>query len=480
MSASHSPNVSSAVFFRNGFLISESGRELDIPETWSRRTVGALDIATHPETPIVAGTEEGIHVALIGSAFDPERGIYAESAVLAQLLGDSRNQGALYETMDRLAGRFAVVVHSLSGTEIYQDAMGSRSVFYSTAGPAVAASHAELVRAVIGTHFADFFVPFVTSRNYIRRDVKYLPGVASAYEHVLQLTPNTKLLMPQQSVERFWPRETLRRDVDNETAASALVLHLEGLAASLQHQGLRPVIGLTAGTDSRGVFAAVKGLDPYIFTYVRSEKGTAVNSLDAEAAADIAGRYSLHAHAWPIPNRLTLNDADDVFSYAYRLATGYYRGTGSPWLKTLAKLDDGLSHGKFVRGFGGEVMRGFYQNMSRRIDEVSVRQLSNAYDVNSGSNITRRLFGEMMDRTQFTSSGLWGHDPNDIFYWEHRMGTWGSVSLTEADLAMPSMVGYNSRNLFTLFMGLSDSDRRSRAAFELATVTLAPKLEVLQ
>ncbi len=89
--------------------------------------------------------------------------------------------------------------------------MGSRSVFYSVAGPAVAASHAELVREAIGANFADFFVPFIMSKNYVQRDVKYLPGVASPYENVLQLTPNTKLLITEQRTERFWPRETIGR-----------------------------------------------------------------------------------------------------------------------------------------------------------------------------------------------------------------------------------------------------------------------------
>lgn len=473
------PGDSDRVYFRNGFVLAESHRSLAVRGNWSKTHLGAFQVATHPDTLLETASAGDVHLALIGRAFDPERGIYNEADIAAALLNDVRDEALFYATLDRLAGRFAIVVSTPTGAEIYQDAMGSRSVFYSTAGQAIAASHAELVREVIGTTFSDFFIPFITSKGYQQRDVKYLPGVASPYADVVQLTPNTKLILPEQKIERFWPREPIGSSCENEVASAFLVEHLEGLAAYLKHHALRPVIGLTAGTDSRGVFAAVKDLDPYVFTYVRSEKANAVNSKDARVAAELAERYGIHANIWPILNKQTLNGADDTFSHAYRLATGYYRGAGSPWLPDLAKVGDAVPNGLFVRGFGGEVMRGFYQAMSNKISDVTVREVARTYDVNSGSNITRRLFGDMLDRTAFTNANLFGYDPNDIFYWEHRMGTWGSVSQAEADLAMSSVVGYNSRNLFTLFMRLSGPDRTSRAAFEMATDALAPKLSLL-
>ncbi len=127
-------------------------------------------------------------------------------------------------------------------------------------------------------------------------------------------------------------------------------------------------------------------------------------------------------------------------------------------------------------------MRGFYQVHEPGSVDVSVRQLANAYDVNSGSNVTRRLLRRHDGKNSISPrERLSGYDPNDMFYWEHRMGTWGSVSLTEADLAMPAMVGYNSRNLFKAFMRLSGPDRfLAGRAFEMATPLLRPKLAAVQ
>lgn len=470
----------SHLLYRNGFVVSGTKPAIPSISHWETTALGNAFVTTHPEANIRIAASGGLHLALIGMAFDPEEGVYDEGAVLNELLRTATADHDLYAVLDRLAGRFALIVSRQGRTEIFQDAMGSRSVFYSAAsGTFVAASHSELVADLVGARFADFFIPFITSKNYLQRDVKYLPGVATAYEGVLQLTPNTKLIMPEQRVERFWPREDIGAPTSDDEATEALVIHLEGLARYVDSQGMRPIVGLTAGTDSRGMFAATKDSDPLIFTYVRSAKGNETGSLDARMAAEIAGVYGLDAHVWPVVSKSSLNATDNDFSHAFRRSTGYYRGAGSAWLGSMAENIADVRNPLFIRGFGGEVMRGFYQGMGKSIRKISVFQLADTYDVNAGAAVTRRHFNDMMERVSFNSESLHGYDANDIFYWEHRMGTWGSTAMAEADLVAPSIVAYNSRNLFRTFMSLPQSVRTSRSAFSRATLKLAPALNKL-
>jgi hypothetical protein len=81
-----------------------------------------------------------------------------------------------------------------------------------------------------------------------------------------------------------------------------------------------------------------------------------------------------------------------------------------------------------------------------------------------------------MDLVRFDESSLHGRDPNDIFYLEHRMGIWGSTAMSEVDLALRGMAGYNSRNLLDLFFALPWESRTARTAFNQATQELAPLL----
>jgi hypothetical protein len=102
--------------------------------------------------------------------------------------------------------------------------------------------------------------------------------------------------------------------------------------------------------------------------------------------------------------------------------------------------------------------------------------LATAYDVNAGSPITRALFEHFMDVAQWSEQTLYDYDPNDIFYWEHRMGVWGSIAMAESALAVHGIVGYNSRNLYNTFFGLEFETRASREALHMAIRELAPVL----
>lgn len=470
------PTDITGMLYRNGFIVSEIVPNLSEFGGWKSVAVGRLWVTSHPETSVLSASHGDRTITLVGSAFDPEERVFDEAAILQALLAASSSADEFNLCLDRLAGRFALVVDTAKGTEIYHDAMGSRSVFYSVAGPAVAASHAEIVAKLSNCAMADYFIPFITSRNYVQRDVKYLPGLLTPYNDVLQLTPNTKLKFGPQTVERYWPREEMGPAVERADAAGFLAEHLSGMTSYLESKGSRPAVGLTAGTDSRGVFAAVKNLNPFLFTYVRSEKGDILASKDARIAQEIADVYRLPVHIWGIPNRLTLKQVDNEFSYVFRRVTGYYRGAGSPWLQRLQNENLGSQNATFVRGFGGEVMRGFYQLNSKRISRINEFQFSDTYDINAGSSVTRNAFGDMIERTNLNDETRCGYDANDLFYWEHRMGTWGSVAMTEADLALPSLVAYNSRNLFSMYMALDESERSSRVGFDMATTMLAPAL----
>lgn len=476
-SLSKLPDGIDGLLYRNGFVLSATEPTGAPFASWKRHRLGAMKLVTHPETSCIVCSRNGRTGALIGVAFDPEEGVYQEGSVINSLVDAYGNDDVFFEILDRLAGRFVFIVNAGNFTDIFHDAMGSRSVFYSSAGTAVVASHAEIVARMIGSDFADFFVPFITSRNYTQRDVKYLPGLATSYNDVRQLTPNTRVRMPAQSVERYWPRESSSLTSDNEGATRKLVEHLSGVAAYLKIGGIRPIMGLTAGTDSRGLFSASWGLDPYIFTYIRSREGEQTASNDSRVAIQLAETYGLSVNVWQLSNRRSLNAMHNPFSYAFRRSTGYYRGDGSEWLRRLSTEGFGGKDALFIRGFGGEIMRGFYQAQSKNIRRIHPYQLSDTYGVNAGSTITRSLFTEMMDTVSFNEKSLFGYDPNDIFYWEHRMGTWGSLAMSEADLAIPSMVAYSSRNLYATFMRLPWSDRESRRAFHDATLRLAPSLE---
>lgn len=455
--------------YARGFLLQPSKMRTPVAlARWVTREIGDLTLHVDPRVPLDHASSEERQVWLIGDAFDPERGIFDR-------LASELARGELLDHLDRVAGRFALVVRWNDGrVEVYHDAMGSRSVFH---GDGVVASHAGLVAEQLGTGLRDWVIPFITSRGYVRRDVKFLPGLDSPYEGVEQLTPNTRLSLPSQAVERYWPRKPLEPSTD-ELAVNTLVDHMRSLAGYLEARGARGVLGVSAGRDSRVALAGVSHLAPGLFTFVRGESNSVMSSTDSRVATQLAAAVGLPLELIEIPVPPHLNLAASKFAQEFRVNTGHVRGNSSGWIEHLWDKNPARDPEIFIRGFGGEVMRGF--GGSRPLNSTSANALSNTYDVNAGSLYTRRAFARFREVTDWDESRFFGCSLSDIFYWEHRMGIWGSSSFTEADMALRGMPAYNSRNLFTSFWGLDSSVRRDGRHFRQAAAILSPVLSAIE
>lgn len=446
------------LLYARGFLLCDGAAPASAAG-WSEHRVGSRWLYVDPRVPLHHASAEGRSVWLLGDAFDPEEGVYEGVA-------ERIASGNLLDLLDRLAGRFALLVQEGQSLVVYHDAMGSRSIFY---GAGVVASHAALVAEVTGAGLRDWVLPFITSRGYLMRDVKYLPGLDSPFTGIRQLTPNTRLLLPEGRVERYWPRGP-KPIVGRAEAVDTLVGHLQGLRSYVRHNGIATMVGLSAGRDSRGVLAALHAEAPRVFTFVRSKGAKSSDSPDSRVARTVAGRCGLELEVVRVPAPPPLDESLSPFARTFRRNTGYVRGSNSSWVEYFAGKP--LPELLFVRGFGGEVMRGFYPPLT----EISPPALSHLYDVNAGSRLARDPFATFIDVAGWSGSDFHDYDLTDLFYWEHRMGTWGALALAESDMAFRTTAGYNSRNLFAAFMGLPAELRQVSGVFEEATIRLAPEL----
>ncbi len=465
----------SNLIYRNGFIVSRDGfSPKRLCSGWTVSQMHGWEISFHPDTHVLSIESDVCPAIAFGDAFSPELGVFeSQEAFKKMSLAMEAGLDEFYRVLDGMCGRFAILIKSPNGWEVYHDALGSRSVFYSLTQH-VFASHVELLADFLRLRHGDHFVPFITSKNYIQRDVKYLPGTATPYDDLRQLTPNTALSMMDLRPKRYWPREDIRPHVDADQASKALIDHLIGLSRFMTSNGIKPFLGLTGGTDSRALLAGLLNASPETFTWVRSVSGESHFDKESRVAKELAEIVGVPHESFPVKSPARLNDARDEVSYAYRRNTGYYRGIDGGWQRHFIDVDYGNS--VFVRGFGGEILRGFYQATSNRISRVNARQFSNAYDVNSGSSVTRWYFDEFIQATDLSEERCFGYDPNDLFYWEHRMGTWGSIALTESDVSIRGMSGYNSRNLYKAYMSLDWNCRSARLPIHRAVSVMSRAL----
>lgn len=450
-------DASSDLLYARGFLLCRSDEIPGPVRSWTHEEVGGWNLYVDPRVPLQQSTKAGQQVIVIGDAFHAGSGTFTD---IAEWLVE----GDLLRKVDGMGGRFLLLHRQGARIDIYNDALGSRSVFY---GSDVVASHSDLAATIIGTGLRDWVIPFITSRGYIHRDVKYLPGLHSPFDGVEQLTPNCRLRLGSNRPERYWPREELK-STEPDQALRVLTDHLKALRQYFIVNKLRPVVGLSAGRDSRGVIAALAELNPSVFTFVRSESGESTDSTDSRIATQIVENLGLDLEILRVKAPPQLDDLLTPFAAAFRRNTGYVRGNNSSWVEQYSGKH---SEFVFVRGFGGEVMRGFYPELH----SISPKSLAHLYDVNAGSRASQDAFAHFIDQASWKAECLFNHPLEGQFYWEHRMGIWGASALSESDMAFRGIPGYNSRKLFEVFAGLGNDVNR-RQLFEAASAELQPAI----
>src|SRR5262249_14890404 len=208
-------------------------------------------IHRHPETQLLHQSNGTKHVVLIGDAF-----IVGPGDPLA--LAASANGDQLFDLLDRLSGRFALLVLDGDSGDAFHDTFGTRMVFYTTANTFALASHAQLLACAFGAK------PVVDS---FLADLPSLPGDMTMFHGVYALPPNHRYDIATRRVIRYWPRKPrAKRDFDSFfRAIDSHCRALIGFVRAPRH----PLLSLTGGVDSRLLVSAFHHYGAHFSTLTR-------------------------------------------------------------------------------------------------------------------------------------------------------------------------------------------------------------------
>ena len=439
--------------YRFGFLLQrqDEGRSwLDLlPGGWRCHPLDPFRLLTHPELPLARHRLGDWEAIALGNAWIEGGGSVAE-----RLAGiDVDDEAALSGLMDDLCGRFALVFHREGRVCVLHDPIGSRAVFYHAGATFAVGSHPLLVASAVGAAPCPEVAAFMADPGYGERANKYLPGDRTPFRDVLALTPNCLIDSMDGAVHRYWPRGR-NNPTSIETFDAALDRHLAALADHVSGR-YHPVFGLTGGVDSRTAIAAFR------------RRGVAFETVTWRANALAAKERRIVvalARLLGVPHHALQTRSGEIGDMAAREAGGM-RGPqriAPAMLRAFADRSDLI----FLRGWGGEVLRGYYHFKPGRIKGHTPEEMTRAYMVSPMSEesmaFAQRCFEQFHVRTESSRLVGLGYDPNDIFYWEHRLGTWAAAGNNELDPAMPSLIVFNGRRLFTTALGLSPRRRLTK------------------
>jgi hypothetical protein len=369
-----------------------------------------------------------------------------------------------------MSGRFAVIVSTRDGVSIFHDAFGARTIYYlkDNRRP-VFASHAGLIGHAFGVPRSLEMDRLISTPEFAKRWVKYLPGDMTMFEGVFALVPNHSLNFPSMETYRYWPDRGVSPSTFDDFFQEIDALFM----STIDFLGDRytPVFGITGGIDSRAVYSAWR------------KRGIAFRGFSW-------GRPRLKSAEIPIVNAIVsyLGVPHEMIDFSGKhdraIAAiageniGEFRGS-SPLAAEMYGFCARFPSAVFVRGHGGEIVRGFYNLESDPMENASPVEMARVYRAARPSeyaSLSRAAFEDFHQRADYEGIDRYGFDINDIFYWEHRMGMWAGAMVNELDAAVLSFPGINSRAVYEAAFGLPREERLTKNLLRRVVQRYDPQL----
>lgn len=445
--------------YPRGFLVSRSEAKCDAPAEWSSIALAdsGWTFSHDPRLrPQFATSDDGDWVLIYG-LFLGTGSLKDSEAPASDLLRASKDsEEAFLDLLDFAGGRYVVLRSRGGDVDLFQDAMGMRSVYFSEPADLVA-SHVRLLHHI--------------SPHPARSEAEGSTGFVAAFDRTPYLgldalLPNHRLRLSDWTISRFFPRRTNRFDELTHERRMDEFLRIWDEQLEAVTRGAEDIImSITGGSDSRTTLAL--SLDHLrnveTFTYTARNESTLWGRMmakDRRIVQTLQTLVDLPRHRFfysgasvePLPPEvISALDHNSVQDHGRWLIPHYIQ----------AFTDDNYIH---LRGFGYEIAGAYWgtapnNNTLNALEKLHMKRL-NLKESSESVESQRQNFLSGVQR--------WGFDTNlhhfhlfDLYYWELRMGRWGSEVLNENDLVFETAVLMNNRTLLEIALAYPISQRKS-------------------
>lgn len=427
----------------------------DLARYWVTMSLGPSVLHFDPLLPVsAAGTvKEGI--AVLGLAIDPDA---REDTPVVLALESSRANGNLDEHLDRLNGRYVVITWSSDNIYVQSDATGMRGVYYHADESVVAGSPVLIGEAINDTELSYYGAPRAPK-------VWTAPGRRTQLANIYRLGPNMELDLRRHALRRVGPMP-ITESLSPEEAAHRVIGESRAFLSQLLSLGRPVTTSLTAGFDSRVTLALLRGMtnSTEFFTYTTDNQAT---HADAQIASDIAVTLNLEHHrTLPVKKRQLTAEQKTAFDRSIHGA--HSRALTVQYTEEFAQNTIHIRSTVYELGrvpFGYESIQSPIQDwMANRLIKEGALDNHILSDLSDYQALSR--FGDIPN----------GYLPQDVFYWEARLGGWMLKVLGESDMAFETVVPLNSRRIIRTLHSVPHELRAVGSTFDAMINEAWPEL----
>jgi len=438
-----------------------------VPDKWAHLALsGTRHLLYHPHTPVAYCSNDNGWAILIGSVFDPDAPNHNNQRILNEWT-HSVNNGpscAAYAAA-RFFGRWVLIARTQTSDFVLGDASNSLGVVWPDTPnyPEVISSSEIILATTCGIPVDKSFQTHVLDRHFSsdpfenKPGGKPLPVDRTPYKHLRVLLPNHYLDLGKREAVRFWPKTAVSVWTHEQGRHRACQL----LAGFLEAVSLRSgmTLGLTSGVDSRllASVASARSCLPYLCTFVDRWK-CGPRHMDVAGASEIAFSLGQSLHLTPVNiERHSCSTVAGAVASRYGILSQ---------LRAQALAQTSFRNMPHIIGGGSEIAQSSMRESVHFMKDGRYSLRDVAACVGFGGNaFVEDMYGSWFkEATNLRKQ--YGVDELDLLYWETKMGRWAAANLSVWNLYVDTMVGYNSRELIEIFLGIAASGRGERVSFQ--------------
>jgi hypothetical protein len=430
---------------------------------WKRVAIRRdLFLTAHPDLHIEQVIAGGKSLTLLGFILDSRNPKSEDATVLEAIfpeLCSGSDPRLSLQCTNPLGGRWILIVDDGVRITLAGDALGQRPIYYNCQpvhGETWCGSQPGVIAEILQLAPSQQAKDFREAQIAAGQIEWWYPNDLSAYDEIKLVLPNHYLNLHSARTQRFWPRQRLTRIGVRRAAKEGARIIKALLAGAAKRFPLGALI--TAGWDSRVVFAATKDLESEVNYVTFVTQASQSGNPDIDVPARLLPKFGKAHHLLRIPEAM-----HPAFAELFRQnVTPAHESYGA---LTQALYEDGQTFGVRVSGGGSETVRQQLRPAGYEYERVTPDTLSRFAKARNEFAIA--AFSQWLSGIPANLD----YDLLDLFYWEQKCGQWLAVGQVELDLGPESFTPYSCRTLLETLLA-THRDYRLGPDYELYRVML--------
>ena len=297
---------------------------------------------------------------------------------------------------------------------------------------------------------------------------RYLPGNITPYKELKRLGPNTYLKIEdnQFSINRFYPvsnHEEIKDEKEYDSVIDEIVRIMHNNCELATKKWQKPAISLSGGMDSKTTLSVANGLYDKFYLYSFQSKDTEI--VDSEVAHKICENIGQSHKIYKIESENEDVKDFQVLKELINHNTAYTMNISDHEIRKyifLYRLNDFDIE---LKSWISEITRVFLERKygikmpetlnARQFNIFQTRFFLHPMLMKKGDKIYKEFMNEIG-----LNKPIKNYEHSDLFYWEVRMGTWGTNVISSLDVGNKVTMPFNNRILIEKFLSFPHNYRK--------------------